>query len=300
MWNSSALAAKWIPVLNAAEQKYGIPHDLLARQCYEESRFNPTAKNAHSGATGIMQLLPRYFPGAGESPVKDINTGAQYLASLAKRFGGDWQLALAAYDWGPGSVSSWLKAGAPFAEMPTETQIYVSEITADVPITGVLVACKIPNPPPVGNPPAQSSAAVSSAPPSPSLLSRVSSIFSKSKSIPSSVVPSPPSVLLQPPISSQTDQGALKMSVTPATPAVSAQQQILNLILSDLLSTGGTPLLTFLAAFGAAGGDPAKITAAWIAFQGAEIGQLPALELTLSQQLAAFLTSKVQALMAKV
>lgn len=90
------------------------------------------------------------------------------------------------------------------------------------------------------------------------------------------------------------------MSVTPATPAVSAQQQILNLILSDLLSTGGTPLLTFLAAFGAAGGDPAKITAAWIAFQGAEIGQLPALELTLSQQLAAFLTSKVQALMAKV
>lgn len=78
------------------------------------------------------------------------------------------------------------------------------------------------------------------------------------------------------------------MSTTPS-------QSFLNLILSDLLSTGGQPLLTFLAAFGAAAGDPVKITAAWVAFQGAEIGQLPALEATLSNQLSTFLSSKVQA-----
>lgn len=72
-------------------------------------------------------------------------------------------------------------------------------------------------------------------------------------------------------------------------------QQFLNLILSDVLTVGGSPLLTFLSAFGAAAGDPVKITAAWVAFTGAETGQLPALEATLSTQLSQFLIAKVQA-----
>ena len=83
-------------------------------------------------------------------------------------------------------------------------------------------------------------------------------------------------------------------------PAVSAAQSFLNLVLSDALSVGGAPLLAFLAAFGAAAGDPLKIQAAWVAFQGAEIGALPALEATLSEQLAAFLAAKVQAAIAAV
>lgn len=85
-----------------------------------------------------------------------------------------------------------------------------------------------------------------------------------------------------------------------STATVSPAQTLKNLILSDLLSTGGTPLLTFLSAFGAAAGDPVKIGEAWLAFEGAEIGQLPVLETTLSTQLAAFLAAKVKAEITKV
>jgi hypothetical protein len=85
-----------------------------------------------------------------------------------------------------------------------------------------------------------------------------------------------------------------------STPAPTPSQTLLNLILSDLLSTGGQPLLAFLSAFGAAAGDPVKIAAAWVAFQGAEIGSLPALEASLSGQLASFLSAKIKAEMSKV
>src|SRR5277367_1271083 len=129
-WRSGAAAVKWIPALNLMEDRYGIPKNLLARQCFEESRFNPQAINS-SGATGIMQLLPKYFPGAGQDPIRDIKQGGEYLAALAKGFKGDWTLALAGYDWGPGSVRKWLKKKRSFSEMPVETQNYVNQILAD-------------------------------------------------------------------------------------------------------------------------------------------------------------------------
>ncbi len=104
-WRDGALASQWLPVCRSAEIKYGIPTYLLARQCYEESRFNPKAMNS-TGAIGIMQLLPQFFPDAGKDAVADITTGARYLQSLYKRFS-DWQLALAGYDWGPAAVARW-------------------------------------------------------------------------------------------------------------------------------------------------------------------------------------------------
>jgi hypothetical protein len=68
----------------------------------------------------------------------------------------------------------------------------------------------------------------------------------------------------------------------------------LAVIESDLLTTAGAPLLAFLTSFGAAGGDPAKIALAWVALQGALLGSLPTLEATLSQQIAAALTAKLE------
>jgi soluble lytic murein transglycosylase-like protein len=132
----------WVPVVNAAEVTYGIPSNLLARIAYQESHFrrdiiDGTTKSA-AGAVGIMQLLPQFFPGAGADPTADINTAGGYLAKLYKDFT-DWQLALAAYNWGPGSVQNWLNRSEPFSAMPTETQDYVVQITADVPVQGALV-----------------------------------------------------------------------------------------------------------------------------------------------------------------
>lgn len=142
-WKDGPLARQWIPILELAEGKYSIPAELLCRQCYEESRFDPGAHNMKSGAVGLMQLLPRFFPGAGIDPTKDIDAAGAYLAKLFKEFK-DWQLALAAYDWGPGNLKTWLRYSKILSQMPKETQNYVAQIISDIPIQGAL--CKIPSP----------------------------------------------------------------------------------------------------------------------------------------------------------
>lgn len=124
---------QWLPVLAAAESANGIPADLLCRLCRQESDFNPAARNRASGAIGLMQLLPRYFLDAGISGSRDITTAARYLATNYKRFG-RWDWALAAYNWGPGNVSAWVKKGAKFTDLPGETRNYITQITADVPL----------------------------------------------------------------------------------------------------------------------------------------------------------------------
>ena len=42
-----------------AESQYGLPNGLLSTMAYQESRFNPNAVNQESGATGILQFIPR-------------------------------------------------------------------------------------------------------------------------------------------------------------------------------------------------------------------------------------------------
>lgn len=79
-----------------------------------------------------------------------------------------------------------------------------------------------------------------------------------------------------------------------STPSPTVGAALLAVLESDLLTTAGAPLLSFLTAFGAAAGDPTKIALAWVGLQGSLLGSLPALEATLSQQIAAALTAKLQ------
>lgn len=144
-WQSENDGPEWMPTLNATEVKYGIPHDLLGRIAYQESHFRPDiisgATRSAAGAVGIMQLLPQYFPGAGDNPANDIERAGQFLGSLYRRFG-DWQVAVAAYNWGGGNVHHEFTVDADtyvLADMPKETRNYVTQIAADVPIPGVLV-----------------------------------------------------------------------------------------------------------------------------------------------------------------
>jgi membrane-bound lytic murein transglycosylase D len=63
------------------------------------------------------------------------------LVSLYTRFG-DWQVAIAAYNWGGGNVHHEYVAAANtyiLADMPAETQNYVKQIVGDVPVPGALV-----------------------------------------------------------------------------------------------------------------------------------------------------------------
>jgi soluble lytic murein transglycosylase len=87
----------------------------------QESAFNSAAVSS-SGALGLMQLLPgtaRDVAGRlglpflqdklTRDPGYNVTLGSQYLAEMLQRFGGSYELALAAYNAGPNRVARWLE-----------------------------------------------------------------------------------------------------------------------------------------------------------------------------------------------
>jgi hypothetical protein len=122
-------------VLANAAAAAGVPFELLFAQAQKESGLNPNAYNRATGATGILQLEPATARSLGVTnsldPVANANAGARYLAQLYDRFG-SWDLALAAYDWGPTRLQTALDSygTAWLAHAPAETQNYVSGILA--------------------------------------------------------------------------------------------------------------------------------------------------------------------------
>jgi soluble lytic murein transglycosylase-like protein len=110
----------------AAARAEGLSLGLLVAVAHEESRFDPAARSA-VGAEGLLQLMPstarelRLDPAVPES---NVLAGARYLRSMLERFGGDVDLALAAYNAGPTAVAQ--AGGAPtFA-----TLTYVENVKA--------------------------------------------------------------------------------------------------------------------------------------------------------------------------
>ena len=80
---------------------------------------------SHVGALGLMQLLPptgkemagrRGIEWKGPDtlfdPVINVRLGTTYLRELADRYDGDVNMALAAYNWGPGRIDRRLARGA--------------------------------------------------------------------------------------------------------------------------------------------------------------------------------------------
>jgi soluble lytic murein transglycosylase-like protein len=79
---------------------------LLAAVVEAESGFDASVVSVR-GATGLMQIMPALAGvNAGEllDPVVNLNLGARHMSSLVRRFDGDLELALAAYNAGPGAV----------------------------------------------------------------------------------------------------------------------------------------------------------------------------------------------------
>jgi len=131
LWKTAKNAEKYLPALHAAEVKYKIPPDLLARMAYQESHFRDDIVSgkviSSAGAVGIMQLVPRWHPSVNPLVVNAaIDYAGSYVRSLYDQFG-SWKLAVAAYNAGPGNV---VKAkGIPAF---TETQNYVSQVFGDL------------------------------------------------------------------------------------------------------------------------------------------------------------------------
>lgn len=109
-----------------ASETYGVDVNLLKCIAYAESNFNPNSTSG-SGAMGVMQLMPKTAEGLGVrdayDPQQNILGGAKYISIQLERFDGNVELALAAYNAGPGNVKKY--GGIPPFE---ETQNYVKKI----------------------------------------------------------------------------------------------------------------------------------------------------------------------------
>jgi membrane-bound lytic murein transglycosylase D len=139
-------AGKYKDMISQYLREEGVPQDLIYL-AVAESGFQPQALNARSGAGGMWQFMPTGAYGLARNgwfderfdPEKSSRAYARYMKTLYNQFG-DWYLAMAAYDWGPGNVQrAVMKTGyADFWELyrrgvlPGETKNYVPGIIAAI------------------------------------------------------------------------------------------------------------------------------------------------------------------------
>lgn len=103
---------------------------LVAAVAWTESSFDPDVihcrRSSKAGAQGIMQLMPDTARELGVDackPSEAIPGGARYLREQYQKFG-TWELALAAYNAGPGKVEA---AGNKIPDI-AETKAYVPKV----------------------------------------------------------------------------------------------------------------------------------------------------------------------------
>jgi len=116
-----------LPSLEAAAATAASRHDIAAALvdtvARRESAYRPGAVSK-AGAIGVMQLMPATARALGVDPhdaAANIDGGSAYLRKQLDRFGGRIDLALAAYNAGPGAVARY--GGVPPYR---ETQAYVA------------------------------------------------------------------------------------------------------------------------------------------------------------------------------
>ena len=133
-------------IFQAASLKYGVPVNMLKAVAKAESDFRPNV-TSKSGAMGIMQLMPGTAKALGVTdaydPEQNIMGGAKYLSQMLDKFGGDTQLALAAYNAGPGNVT---KYGGipPFKETQNYVQTVMGHMGGDITAGSIAYGAAVP------------------------------------------------------------------------------------------------------------------------------------------------------------
>lgn len=123
-------------LIRQASQKYGVDENLIKAVIDTESSFNPDVVSS-AGAKGLMQLMDGTAAGLGVTdpfdPAQNIDAGTRYLSYQIKRFDGQVNMALAAYNAGPNRLA---KLGVSTDEqlmdkldmLPLETRKYIRKV----------------------------------------------------------------------------------------------------------------------------------------------------------------------------
>ena len=125
LWQS-----KYNDIIVAAAQKFDVDAALVSAVIKAESDYNPRIVS-HKGARGLMQLMPatakRFGVTNSFDPEENIHAGTRYLRWLLKKFDGNADLAVAAYNAGEGNV--WKYDGVPPFR---ETVNYINRIAKHI------------------------------------------------------------------------------------------------------------------------------------------------------------------------
>ena len=104
-----------------------VPAELVRAVVQVESGFDPAARSSVS-AMGLMQLMPETAADLGVAdpydPADNLRGGITYLKRLLDQYDGNEEIALAAYNAGPGAVERYGNRVPPFPE----TRNYVRRV----------------------------------------------------------------------------------------------------------------------------------------------------------------------------
>jgi hypothetical protein len=123
---SGALDSPYASLFTAAGRRYGVDPALLSAIARAESSYDAGAVS-RAGARGLMQLMPGTARDLGVNPLdpaQAVDGAARLMSRHLQSFGGRVDLALAAYNAGPGNVRRY--GGVPPFD---ETQNYVRRVT---------------------------------------------------------------------------------------------------------------------------------------------------------------------------
>lgn len=125
--SGSSARERFEPLVQEYAARQSLRPELVRAVIQVESGFNPFATSP-KGAMGLMQLMPQTARELGVvnayDPEENIRGGTRYLRMLLDKYGGNEELALAAYNAGSGAVDRYGRKVPPYRE----TRDYVRKV----------------------------------------------------------------------------------------------------------------------------------------------------------------------------
>ena len=129
---SDADLQKIYNAVSTASKKYGVDSNLILAIIKQESDFDSNSTSS-SGASGLMQIMPQNFASVGVKDQYDVdqnvNGGTKLFKQYLDEFDGNTEMALMAYNAGPGTMKQrGVSSASDLYKMPQETQNYVPKV----------------------------------------------------------------------------------------------------------------------------------------------------------------------------